>query len=310
MTQPLHSSKRLLLAIFFIILFVLFIPVVLLYSMGYRLDKDFSLTSTGGIYVFYPESGAKVYLNGSLSEQTSLFERGLFIDDLEPGPHSLEVTKTGYRTWDKNVEVKKKRVTEAYPFLIPEIVSTSSVPRFITLNSGATVTNNLYGNVTKLFATTTSTSASTSPAALKEMLAPTSTTLVASSTAVGIIKKDIQISIEGNYVIASWKGNRDSAPFYLCDAERLECEDDLIVVEGDIKHVDFYPGRNDVILYSTKEGIFVTELDKREPQNTHKLLSGDLEFREDDQRVFVKEKNNYYELLFTASTTINNAISI
>ena len=280
-------------------------PVVLLYSVGYRLDKDFSLTSTGGLYVFYPESDTQVYLDGVLSDQTSLFERGIFIDDLEPISYEVEVRKEGYIPWKKTLVVREKRVTEGYPFLIPEVIGTSSVPRFVKLNTGTSVTNGLYADVVKLFATSTATSTNS---LLLNLGRASTSSIVALSTA--ITKKDIEISVEKRGIVASWKGSEDSTPFYFCDAERLACGDDFLVVEGAIKYVDFYPGRNDVIIYSTKEGIYATELDKRFPQNTHKLLAGDVDFKEDDQRVFIKDKIGYYELIFTASSTLINAISI
>jgi hypothetical protein len=309
MSRPLHYYKRFIIAFIFIILFLLLIPVVILYSTGYRLDKDFSLTPTGGLYVFYPESGAQVYLNGELSDQTSLFERGIFIDELDPENFSVEVRKAGYIPWKKTIEVKGRRVAEAYPYLIPEVMATSSVKRFISLASGTTVTNSLYNEVTELFATST---ASSTPALLKRLSDSTTTPIIASSTT--IMRKDIEIAIEGTStakkIIASWKGGRDSMPFYFCDAERLVCNTTLVVTSGDIKHVDFYPGRNDVVLYSTTDGIYVTELDTRPEQNTHQLLAGNLDFKEDDQRIFVKERATYYELIFTASSTLINATSI
>jgi len=304
MKEPLQSRKRFLISALFVVVFLLFIPIILLYSIGYRLDNTLTLTPTGGMYVFYPESGAKVFLNGILSDQTSLFERGVFISDLAPVLYHVEVQKTGYLPWKKDIDVGERRVAEAYPFLIPAVVGTSTVPRFITLNSGTSVTNTLYSKVVELFATST-TKASVP---LKNIITPTSTTLVASSTA--IVRKDIEIAIEGKQIVAWWKGNKDSTPFYFCDADRLECNNVMKVADGDFLDVDFYPGRNDVILYTTKDGIYATELDQRSLPNTHKLLSGNFEFREDNQRVFIKEKNFYYELLFIASTTLTNAISI
>lgn len=303
MTQPLHYSKRFFIFIIFFIIFLVFIPVVILYSMGYRLDKGFSLTPTGGLYVFYPQSGAEVYINGVLSDQTSLFERGIFIDDLKTDTFEIEVRKVGFTPWKKTIDIKEKRVSEAYPYLIPQTISTSSLPKFITLNSGTSISNTLYSEVLDLFATSSKATSS-----IKKIGSSTSTKLVASST--GVVRKDIEIVVDKNKVIASWKGNKDSLPFYFCDEMRLQCVFDFVVTEGNIKHVDFYPGRNDVILYSTKDGIFVTELDKRPIQNTAKLLSGNLEFKELDDRIFIKDKNGYYELLFSASTTLNNPISI
>lgn len=301
MSEPMHVKKRFYIFIVFIVVFVVFIPVVVLYSTGYRLGKGFSLLPTGGIYVFYGESGAKVYLNGTLSNETTLFERGIFIDNLKPTSYDLEVSKTGYLSWKKNVDVKAKKVTEGYPYLVPEVISTSSIPKFITLSSGGSTTNSLYTRVVSLFAPS---STSTTPLLKKLLQSSTSTLVVSSSTA--LVRKDIAIDIKNGEIIASWEGNKDSTPFYFCDSERLVCKESFPVIRGEIKHVDFYPGRNDVIIFSKKDGIYATELDTRSPQNTVKLLSGNLDFKELDQRVFIKDKNTYYELLFTASTTVNS----
>lgn len=304
MSGPMHGRKRFFVSLFFVVLFIVLIPFILLYSAGYRLGKGFSLLPTGGVYVFYPESGADVYVDGTLSKTTSLFERGIFIDNLNPRSYNLEVSKKGYRPWKKTVDVAEKKVAEAYPYLIPEVIATSSIPKFVTIASGASVSNPLYREVVSLFATTTATT--TTKLLSKEMFAPSSTSAVVATTTVHNIRKDIEISLEDSKVVAYWKGRADSTPFYFCDTERLKCEASLEVLSGDIKKVDFYPGRNDVVIYSTKDGIYSTELDTRSPQNTFKLLSGNLDFREDDQRVFIRDKNNYYELLFTASTTLNS----
>jgi len=301
MSEPMHAKKRFFIFIVFITVFVFFIQIVVLYSTGYRLGKGFSLLPTGGIYVFYGESGAKVFMDGNLSSETTLFERGIFIDNLKPQSYKIEVTKDGYRPWKKNIDVKAKKVGEAYPYLVPEVISTSSVQKFVTLSSGGSMTNSLYSRVVALFASSTAPTISLSK---KIIQSSTSTSIVSTSTA--LLRRDISIDIQGDDVIASWEGDKDSTPFYFCDAERLSCVSKFSVIKGEIKHVDFYPGRNDVVIFSKKDGIYATELDTRPPQNTVKLLSGNLDFKEMDQRVFIKDKNTYYELLFTASTTANS----
>jgi hypothetical protein len=108
----------------------------------------------------------------------------------------------------------------------------------------------------------------------------------------------------GSSVVATWNGDSGATPFYFCGPDRLQCVHSFTVTTGDILSSDFYPGRNDVIIFSKPDGLYATGLDARPPQNTHELLSGKIDFREDDQqRVFVKDKASYYELLFTASST-------
>jgi len=301
MSEPMNARKRFFVSGLFVVLFIVLIPLILLYSLGYRLDKDFSLFPTGGAYVFYPESRAQVYVNGELGKTTSLFERGIFIDNLNAGTYDIEVRKEFYRPWKKTFEVAVGKVAEGYPFLIPEVISTSSVPRFVTVASGASVTNSLYGEVVALFATTTEPKTNL---LLQEKMVATSS-VVATTTA--LIKKNIEIVLEKQTgrMVASWKGSKDAMPFYFCDAARLLCEDSFVVIPNSVKRFDFYPGRNDVLIYNKADGVYVTELDSRTPQNTFKLISGNVDFRESGDRVFVKEKASYYEIIFTASTTLN-----
>lgn len=290
MTEPMLVGKRFIIFLAFILLFTLLIPVVILYSTGYRVSEGFSLTPTGGIYVYYPESGANLYINGELTKQTSLFARGLFVDDLSPKEYKVQITKKGYQAWNKTLNVGPKRVSEAYPFLIPQIIATTTVQRNI-LSQGATTTNPLYTDLSKLFSTST-------------VLKSTSR-LVASTTAiVPLLRKDTEIYIATSSVIALWKGSSDSIPYYFCDEAGLKCSDTLTVLPIKVNHIEFYQGRDDVIIYSTKDGIFVTELDQREPRNTFKLIDGNLEFRELNQRVYVKAKTGFYEIELVASTTL------
>ena len=300
-----HQGKRLFFFIIFIILFIALIPVVLLYSTGYRLDKTLSLLPTGGIYVFYPETGAQLYIDGELSDQTSLFYRGIFVDNLPPDNYDIEVRKEGYTPWKKTVDVRAKKVAEGYPFLIPEVISTSTIPQFITLTSGTSVTNGLYSAIIELFSTSTLSATSTATSTLRSFITGTTTQVIDSSTA-SLVRKDIQVDLVDRKIIASWQGGTASRPFYFCDPLRTSCFDSFVVAEGDFKKVDFYPGRNDVILYTKKDGLYVTEIDTRLPQNTIKLLSGTLDFETMGDRVFIREKGDYYELLFTASSTLNS----
>jgi len=300
-----NARKRFFVSGIFVVLFIVLIPLILLYSLGYRFNKDFSVFPTGGAYVFYPESGAEVYVNGELGKTTSLFERGIFIDNLNAGTYDIEVRKEFYRPWKKTFDVAERKVAEGYPFLIPEVIATSTVSRFVTVASGASVTNYLYGEVVSLFATTTE---SKPKLVLQEKIVATSSVV---STTTALIKKNIEVVLEKETgrVIASWKGSKETMPFYFCDAARLVCGDSFVVIPNSVRSFDFYPGRNDVLIYNTKDGVYVTELDTRTPQNTFKLISGSVDFRESGDRVFIKEKTAYYEILFIASTTLN-ALSI
>ncbi len=288
MTEPMHGLKRFLIFLFFAIIFIILLPFLVLYSTGYKLGEGLSLVSTGGMYVYYPHSGALIYLDHDLAEETSLFERGIFIDDLYPKSYELEVVKDGYIPWKKTLEIKERMVTEAYPYLVPETSSTSSIPEIIKTDAGGII-NPLYREVNNLF-----------------RLPTVATSTINISTSTAIIRKNTEILVEDGGIVAIWQGSKDALPFYFCDAVKMLCENKKKVIEGNIKKVEFYPGRKDVILFSMKDGLYVTELDTRNPQNTHKLLSGEIDFRVKDERVFIKERNKYYELLFSPKKALNS----
>ncbi len=309
------ARMRFLFFLFFIFIFIILIPVAILYSTGYRLTKDFSLQKTGGIYVFYPESGAEVYLDGSLSQTTSLFYRGIFISNLKAQSYDVMVTKPGYRSWNKKIDVKAQRVAEGYPYLIPQDIATSSIPKFISNDYGSE-SNPLYKQVTLLFAATTSVHDLSSTSTVRSLKGFSTTSPYVSApfsiaATSSLIRNNIEIVKDGGWVKAVWLGSEDSTPFLFCDEERVACQDSVDVMNSDgVKRVDFYQGRNDVILFSKPDGIYITELDTRTPQNTFELLSGsNLDFRTYDQRVFIKDRASIYELLLTPSASSTNQLS-
>ena len=281
MMEPLSKRRRLLYLFSFILIFFALIPVVVLYSDGYHLGKGFMLEKTGGIYISARESGVSIYLDNILQKDTNTFSRGAYISDLSIGTYMIKATKDGRYEWTKTVKVFPQKVTEGYPFLIPQMIATSSV----------SATSTLYKNISQLFAS------STHPTVfLKTATSSTSTSLSA------IAKKNIDLVKEGNGVYAVWYANMSEIPFYFCgqDFDDSSCKAKLqIVNQSGIKSFDFYPGRLDVIIFSNTEGVFVTELDARNPQNTKPLMIGaNLDFRvQNGQDVYVRNaKKAIYKL--------------
>jgi hypothetical protein len=99
MTKPSSPRKRLIYFFIFSLLFFLLMPVVVLYSAGYRLGTGLSLEPTGGVYVYYPESGVYVSINDLPPERTAIFTKSIFIPDLKPGRYDLVAIKEGYTNW-------------------------------------------------------------------------------------------------------------------------------------------------------------------------------------------------------------------
>lgn len=97
----------------FVIFFFLISPVIILYSAGWRIDlKTLSVQKTGGIFLKTKMKDVVLSIDGKSHKAKSRFLSGLFINNLLPRSYRLEVSKDGYHSWVKNLEVKPSLVTE------------------------------------------------------------------------------------------------------------------------------------------------------------------------------------------------------
>ncbi|MBU1255506.1 PEGA domain-containing protein [Patescibacteria group bacterium] len=97
-----------------ILFFVIVAPTALLYSYGYSFDwQKKKVVLTGGFYFESLPKKADVYLNDKLKEKTPVF-----IKRLLPKEYQIKITKDGYHSWQKNLRIESKLVTEAKNILL------------------------------------------------------------------------------------------------------------------------------------------------------------------------------------------------
>lgn len=112
--------------IFFVLMFIVAAPTLILYAQGYRLNLPYTsgaklIVKTGGVFVEANPKQADIYINGNLSKQTDFIFGRALIENLLPRKYNIEIKKTGYQTWSKSLEVKEKEVTAMRNILlIPE----------------------------------------------------------------------------------------------------------------------------------------------------------------------------------------------
>lgn len=309
------------------LIFLALIPVVVLYALGYRITQytdGFKLSVTGGAFVSYPKSGAQIYVNDELYGETSLFRRSLFIENLKAGSYQLKVTYPEFRDWTKQILVENQQVVEAYPYLVREIIATTSVPQFLTeADVVAGKKNPQYIKVASLFAvdsegvklatTTAKTKSATSTTVVVppvpgtiSVSSPTST-LATTTPDFKVLAKQGNVSIVKTgtstfTAIEAWyNGDKDNAPSSFCVESKCSTKITLISRAAKITDGQFFFGRSDVMLYSDVEGIYSMEFDPRLPRNVFKLVSGtNLEFRMyDDKTLAIHDKTKDYYYLAT-----------
>ncbi len=116
--MTLHK-RRIILAICSLV-FLAIAPFLLLYCLGYRLDRNFKIGRIGGLYVSSPISGSKIFVKNIYEKTTNILQSGVFLQNLSEGNYQILVEKEGYWPWVKNLNIKEGLVAEARAFLIPQ----------------------------------------------------------------------------------------------------------------------------------------------------------------------------------------------
>ena len=111
------KKSRKILFLICLFLFILTAPLVILYSQGYRFDFSppdggIKLTQTGGIFIKTEPKQAEIYINNEPVKRTDFFFGSALIENLLPKRYKIEVKKENYLTWEKNLEIREKEVTE------------------------------------------------------------------------------------------------------------------------------------------------------------------------------------------------------
>jgi len=118
---------------FFLILFFIFGPILCFHSLGYRFDfEDKKLVQTGGIYIKAVPKKANIYLDGKFINSTDFLAGSYFIKDLLPKTYNIKIEKQDCQSWEKNLKIKEKIVSEAKEIvLMPNKLSFLSIDKNI-----------------------------------------------------------------------------------------------------------------------------------------------------------------------------------
>ena len=254
MTQ---KKKRIYLIILFAV-FLVSIPVIVMFSSGYRLNSKFKLIKTGGIYLHINKSGADVKINGKALERTNLIEEDIFMQNLLPEVYYVEVEKSGYRPWRKNIEVREQKVEACYPLLIPLKLNPEYIPEYLTAQNKKEkkkrTPNKKYSDAIELFKN------SGKPEESILFLWTGSQTKELKLGRDRKLRDDVFLYRRKNIIFAEWKGSEERMPYFL-DPEEKTC---AFYSEKKILSFSFFPERNDSILVLLENGdLFAVEIDRR-----------------------------------------------
>lgn len=290
--KPLSKTRRRSYFIFFFLIFIISAPLFILDAKGYRLNWSgvLKVSQTGGLYISTDQSGIEIYVNNELVKRTSIAQKSIFVQDLKPGIYDIRVSKEGLQSWNKTLRVFPEIVTEARSFLIRSEPEVTEIPKtFVPQNSQSTTSskalapkNPEYDLINGLFA----------PTVVKVVQRKSATTALESKTL-----SDVFIKNEVGKLHILWTGAADSIPNYFC--ENTACKSEITThTASPVLSFDFFPGRNDLLLLRLENGIYVSEIDDRSPQNIQQIISGSgFDFRiKDGRKIYLKKEGRIYSV--------------
>lgn len=287
------------------LLFVVFTPILIGYSKGYRLDDALELIQTGGIYLHSDVSNTSVYLDDEFLENNGAFLKNTLIQNLLPNRYySLRVERDGYQSWVKVLSVKPNLVTEATILMLPKEFDWTTVTASTTLSvtNGTTtveevanpefldlqeyfeddkkqfdveVATSTYEYIRgKRFATTTTLVVTEFP----DWLLPLASSSNLYEKEMVREREGIVAWIENGDIFAVWGRENDPVPFYFCEEK---CNEKLSINwDEPILRYEFYPNRSSALLILSERGLYAVELDNRSQRNIQTILEEpNLDFR-------------------------------
>ena len=213
-------------------------------AIGIRIDKGFSFVRTGTISVINLDSKVKVFLDnkrmGTFSEAAG---GSILIKNVLPGTHSLLVSENNHWPWLKEIEVKKKETSIAYPFFILKNTSGIVIPKedeeYISIKESIEF----------------------------EVLPGRDSKRISKS-------ETHAVWVEGNTIMAEWLGREDGFPPYFCSDSECTRTIEVLTSSFPVRNLTFYKKREDVLIFSSQNSLFAIEIDTRGVQNFQPIYKG------------------------------------
>lgn len=100
---------------FFILIFIIAAPIVLLYTAGYRYNfQKHKTEQVGVLFINTLPKETQIYINDNLADNN----RPLRLANLRPNYYQVKVAKDGYYSWQKTLEVKSQASTLAFDIVL------------------------------------------------------------------------------------------------------------------------------------------------------------------------------------------------
>jgi len=234
--------------------FLLAVPLMVLYAIGYRYDFSediYNFKAVGGLYISSDVADSNIFVNGKVVDDMRIFRAAAYIQNLEEGVHEVYVERTGLHTWVKELPVFAHLVTEAQSFNMPirpqirlmsEWTNSAGLNVFFDVATTTDFTFASTTNITLLVPTSTPTStlnqnleyeyiasrfaSSSAEAAILEQykryqserfgFATNAVVLATTSATTTRESRDMKLYEADGDVYVTWVGETSKVPYYFC----------------------------------------------------------------------------------------------
>jgi hypothetical protein len=258
-----NKTSRTFLFIGLLVVFFIISPAIILYSQGYRLNvQNWQILKTGGIYIKTSVPGADIYIDNKFTSKTGqLFSFDYLAQNLFPQKHNIKVEKSGFVTWQKNLNVNEKMVTQAYVILFPDKIDLTE----FSLNISQLYP---FGAQGKIILADSKNRLALSEAGQSVMLLDSAAKDLSSIS-------DIVMSPDGNRIIirATEKKTAKIKYYLLQTSSETTSLVALKNLDKNVSHIEFYS--NNVIFAETSGKLYREALDtQKQTLITQKLVEG------------------------------------
>lgn len=132
--EPLSKQHRGFIFNTLLVLFVILVPALIFYAMGYRYSviEDIPvILVTGGLYVTSDLADSAIFIDDKEITNARVFRKASYVQGLNPGLHRVSVQALGYHTWVKELWVNQQRVVEMEAFNLPEVPHLRPVTKYL-----------------------------------------------------------------------------------------------------------------------------------------------------------------------------------
>lgn len=216
--------------------------VFVVYNFGDRLG-GVSGSRAGGVNLFVPEAETKVFVDNRRTMVTDQKNDTVEIKDLGEGKHELIVAKDGYWPWSKQIVVDGSKRIELASFIVPMKPQAAEVAAGTEEHAKAA---SLLGQA-KL------------PGPETRIKAP---------------RERVEAWVEKDSIFAEWTVDKKDPPQFFCIDTFCSEWRKVLDSTSKITGLGFYPGREDVLLFSSGETVYAIEIDQTGTQNFQPVFEG------------------------------------